>query len=215
MEEVNIVVRWGHLLLGVSWIGMLHYFNFVQGGFFKANSRIFFKKKHTSYASLIPVNLRWFRWITGIMLTTAMYLLWTTNSLFSDYIFFSVLMSLCMIVNVIVFIWPAQQIALGLKSGDRIEAADRAFSALRTNHLFCLLICLCLIFSFGSNQSEQLLVNLFSEQKSLSLFVSFSIIIALELNIVFGRQLMKSSQQAFAQTSATLAGVLYIALTFI
>ena len=31
-----MLTRWGHLLFGIGWIGMLYYFNFVQGGYFKA-----------------------------------------------------------------------------------------------------------------------------------------------------------------------------------
>ena len=38
MEEVNFVVRWGHLVFGITWVGMLYYFNFVQGSYFKSAS---------------------------------------------------------------------------------------------------------------------------------------------------------------------------------
>ena len=27
-EFINLLVRWGHLLFGITWIGMLYYFNF-------------------------------------------------------------------------------------------------------------------------------------------------------------------------------------------
>ena len=26
----NVLVRWGHILVGIAWIGLLYYFNFVQ-----------------------------------------------------------------------------------------------------------------------------------------------------------------------------------------
>ena len=36
MEElVNMLFRWGHILVGVTWIGLLYYFNFVQTEYFK------------------------------------------------------------------------------------------------------------------------------------------------------------------------------------
>jgi len=38
MEEINFIARWGHLVFGITWIGMLYYFNFVQGGYFKSAS---------------------------------------------------------------------------------------------------------------------------------------------------------------------------------
>ena len=215
MEEVSVVVRWAHLFLGITWIGMLYYFNFVQGGFFNVNSPSLRNKYKTSYAGLTPAKLRWFRWAAGILFISAIYILWKTNYLWSNYIFFSALMSLCMLINVLAFIWPAQQIALGLRKGDRIASSDRAFSALRTNHLFCIPICLCLIASLiNGNESEELLTSLGSPAGS-GLFIALLIIMGLELNILFGKQLSKFSQQAFAQTSVIFAGVLFIVLTFI
>ena len=38
IEFINFLARWGHVLFGIVWIGMLYYFNFVQGGYFKAAS---------------------------------------------------------------------------------------------------------------------------------------------------------------------------------
>jgi len=185
MEEVSIVVRWAYLMLGITWMGMLYYFNFVQGGFFNADTLSNPNKYRTSYAGLTPAKLRWFRWTATGLLFAAIYLLWKTNSLWSDYIFFSILMSLCMLVNVIAFIWPAQQIALGLRKGD---------------NLFCLPICFCLIAAFiNGPKSEQFLTSLGSQSGS-GLFIALLVILGLELNIIFGKQFSKYSQQAVAQT---------------
>lgn len=200
MEEVSIVVRWAYLMLGIAWMGMLYYFNFVQGGFFNADTLSNPNKYKTSYAGLTPAKLRWFRWTATGLLFAAIYLLWKTNSLWSDYIFFSILMSLCMLINVVAFIWPAQQIALGLRKGDRKAASDRAFTALRTNNLFCLPICFCLIAAFiNGSKSEQFLTSLGSQSGS-GLFIALLVILGLELNIIFGKQFSKYSQQAVAQT---------------
>ena len=38
VEFINFLFRWGHVLFGIVWIGMLYYFNFVQGGYFKEAS---------------------------------------------------------------------------------------------------------------------------------------------------------------------------------
>ena len=38
MEELfiyNVLVRWGHVLFGIVWIGLLYYFNFVQTEYVK------------------------------------------------------------------------------------------------------------------------------------------------------------------------------------
>ena len=38
MEETfiySVLVRWGHVLFGIAWIGLLYYFNFVQTEYVK------------------------------------------------------------------------------------------------------------------------------------------------------------------------------------
>ena len=32
---VDILFRWGHIVFGVTWIGLLYYFNFVQTEYVK------------------------------------------------------------------------------------------------------------------------------------------------------------------------------------
>ena len=32
---IDFLARWGHILVGIAWIGLLYYFNFVQGSYFK------------------------------------------------------------------------------------------------------------------------------------------------------------------------------------
>ena len=214
MEEVSVVVRWGHLLLGISWIGMLYYFNFVQGGFFKSNLVDERQRRKFGFSGLAPSTLRWFRWVTGFILVTAIYLLWKSNTLFNGYIFFSVLMSICMLLNVFVFIWPAQLIGLGLKKGNRIQAAEKAIIAARTNNLFCLPICYCILSSLFNAYSPEWILTDFNAN-DFSFFLAFSVVVALELNIIFGQQIMKASVQAMAQSSVALTSVLFISLTYL
>ena len=35
MLLIDFIFRWGHVAFGVTWIGLLYYFNFVQGEYFK------------------------------------------------------------------------------------------------------------------------------------------------------------------------------------
>ncbi len=35
-NALAFLLRWIHLLAGVTWIGLLYYFNFIQGEYFKA-----------------------------------------------------------------------------------------------------------------------------------------------------------------------------------
>ena len=59
-----LILRWIHLLAGITWIGLLYYFNFVQVPFFgetEAPVRVGAQQK------LLPRALWWFRW--GAMIT--------------------------------------------------------------------------------------------------------------------------------------------------
>jgi uncharacterized membrane protein len=58
-EFINFLIRWGHLLFGITWIGILYYFNFIQGGYFKQASP---EGLADAKAKLAPSALWWFRW---------------------------------------------------------------------------------------------------------------------------------------------------------
>jgi uncharacterized membrane protein len=64
MDFIDFLVRWAHLLFGITWIGMLYYFNFVQGGYFKKASP---EALADAKAHFAPCALWWFRW--GAMFT--------------------------------------------------------------------------------------------------------------------------------------------------
>ena len=136
MEElINILFRWLHVLAGVVWIGMLYYFNFVQGGYFKNASP---EGLADAKAKLAPEALWWFRW--GAMLTflTGLVLLHliTKMSVLNASIVLGATMGTLMFLNVWLVIWPNQQVALGMKEGDAAAAAGKAVLASRTNTLF-------------------------------------------------------------------------------
>ena len=59
------LVRWAHFLAGITWIGILYYFNFVQGPFLAQVTEAATKKDVTT--KLLPRALWWFRW--GAMFT--------------------------------------------------------------------------------------------------------------------------------------------------
>jgi uncharacterized membrane protein len=56
---VDFLLRWMHFLAGVMWIGLLYYFNFVQGAFM-AEAAAAAKPEVTT--KLLPRALWWFRW---------------------------------------------------------------------------------------------------------------------------------------------------------
>jgi uncharacterized membrane protein len=59
------LVRWAHFLSGITWIGILYYFNFIQGPFLAQVTEAATKKDVTT--KLMPRALWWFRW--GAMFT--------------------------------------------------------------------------------------------------------------------------------------------------
>ena len=135
MEEINFISRWLHLMFGITWIGMLYYFNFVQGGYFKAASA---EGLADAKAKLAPSALWWFRWGAMFTFLTGLYLLHTIGATlkFNQYIIAGATMGTLMFLNVWLIIWPAQQIALGMKAGDGPAAGAKALLASRTNTLF-------------------------------------------------------------------------------
>ena len=68
---IDYLARYAHFLFGITWIGLLYYFNFVQTEYFKEaepNARV------DAFSKLAPRALWWFRWgamftfITGVVL---------------------------------------------------------------------------------------------------------------------------------------------------
>ena len=73
---IMFLMRWAHFLSGITWIGILYYFNFVQGPFLAGVDEAATKKDVTT--KLLPRALWWFRWgamftiITGLILYSGM-----------------------------------------------------------------------------------------------------------------------------------------------
>jgi uncharacterized membrane protein len=150
MEITEFVLRWIHFLAGITWIGMLYYFNFVQTPFF--GTELGGQAKSAMTRGLVPNALWWFRW--GAMFTflsgwTIVLLKWGHGtSLDSGYmtrILTGGLMGTLMWANVWFVIWPAQQVVIanaervaGGGQADPTAAArgGRAGMASRTNTLF-------------------------------------------------------------------------------
>lgn len=135
MELISMLSRWGHLLFGITWIGLLYYFNFIQGGYFKAATPEALKD---AKAKLAPEALWWFRWgamgtfLTGLILLVGMFKLNQIN----DFIIVGATLGTVMFLNVWLVIWPNQKVALGMVEGDGPTAAGKALLASRTNTLF-------------------------------------------------------------------------------
>lgn len=146
-------LRWLHFLAGITWIGLLYYFNFVQGPFM-ADADPATKSAVTQ--KLVPRALWWFRWsavltwLTGAAIigdrlgrATVGSAAWASN--WAVTILTGALFGTVMLINVWAVIWRNQKIVIesakvaasgGLANAAAPAAARRAFLASRTNVVF-------------------------------------------------------------------------------
>ena len=78
---LEFVFRWAHVLFGITWIGMLYYFNFVQTEYFKEAEA---GAKADAMKKLAPRALWWFRWGAMFTFLTGLYLLMSIKA-FSNF----------------------------------------------------------------------------------------------------------------------------------
>ncbi len=187
MQLINFLARWGHLLFGITWIGLLYYFNFIQGGYFKKASPEALKD---AKANLAPEALWWFRWgamftfITGLILLVGV----AKSNALNNYIIIGAAMGTLMFLNVWLIIWPNQKIALGLvEGGDAAAAGGKALLASRTNVLFSGPMAFAMLAGphFGTTGLSGAYGSAIG---GTSLIAALVIIAALEVNAVAGKQ---------------------------
>ncbi len=131
------IFRYIHVIAGITWIGMLYYFNFVQTEYFKEAEA---DAKKDAMAKLAPRALWWFRWGAAFTFASGLYLFHKIGG-FGNFevmapIWVGAVAGTFMFLNVWLIIWPAQQIVLGMKEGDGPSNAAKAGLASRTNTLF-------------------------------------------------------------------------------
>ena len=109
-----ILSRWAHFLAGVTWIGLLYYFNFVQTPAF---AQFDAGARNEATAKLVPRALWWFRWGAMLTLLSGISILAFQDQFNGDYfktpsgvsIATGILLALVMFSNVWFVIWPAQK----------------------------------------------------------------------------------------------------------
>jgi uncharacterized membrane protein len=207
MDEVllllNFSTRWAHVLFGITWIGMLYYFNFVQGGYFKQASA---EGLADAKAKLAPSALWWFRWGAMFTFLTGLYLLHTISNFLNNYIIIGSAMGILMAANVWMVIWPAQKIALGLvEGGDKAAAGAKALLASRTNTLFSA----PMLFGMLAGPHYGGYVTPIG---GTGLIVALVIIVALEINGLKGKQGPMTTVNGVIGSSLALTAILVGAL---
>ena len=206
MEELNFIVRYGHLLFGITWIGMLYYFNFVQGGYFKAATP---EGLADAKAKLAPSALWWFRWGAMFTFLTGLYLLHTLGGtlIANDYIMVGALLGTFMFLNVWLVIWPAQKIALGMVEGDGPAAGAKALLASRTNTLFSFPMAYFMLASAHKKQYADCLDN--------GLYIALAVVVILEINALMGKQGPMASVKGVIHSGVALTAILALTLHYL
>jgi uncharacterized membrane protein len=137
------LLQWLHVFFGITWIGLLYYFNFVQT---PTMPKVPAELKPGVSKYIAPSALFYFRWGAAFTVLTGLMLAWSYGELVealtlqppARLIGIGMWLALIMAFNVWVIIWPAQQKVLGLTPADdaaKASAARRGLIASRTNVL--------------------------------------------------------------------------------
>ena len=200
MDVTLFFLRWLHFLAGITWIGILYYFNFVQTPFFAETEA---PVRVGAIQKLVPRALWWFRW--GAMVTflagILMYLMELGRMGGSQFysgqygvvITFGGLIGTMMFLNVWLVIWPNQQIIIASTNqvaggGQALPAAAgaarRAALTSRTN----VVISIPMLFFMGAPRHYPSLVNPSSGGHGVFWALSLVILAAVEYNALVGTQ---------------------------
>jgi uncharacterized membrane protein len=215
-NSLAFLVRWIHLLAGVTWIGLLYYFNFIQGEYFKEADA---GAKSDVIQKMASRTLWWFRW--GAMLTflSGVYLIYLKH-LNGMGIMIGATLGIIMFLNVWLIIWPSQKIVIAsakqvAAGGEALPGAAAALGkaglASRTNTLFSIPM---LFFMASSIHLGQIQTSIL-QASAASLSVIFGLIAVLALNGVVGKTGLLTSVKGVIHSGFLLTAVLYLLLEMI
>jgi uncharacterized membrane protein len=143
------LLRWIHFLAGITWIGILYYFNFVQTPFFA--TPLGGEAKSAMMRGLAPSALWWFRWgamftfLTGWTIVLIHIVTGTASMSYYALILTGGILGTLMWFNVWFVIWPRQRMAIesakavaagGEADPEVAKQAPVGARASRTNTLF-------------------------------------------------------------------------------
>jgi uncharacterized membrane protein len=160
-EQVQEASYWGpfftvlHVLSGITWIGLLYYFNLVQ---IPTMPKIPADLKPAIGKYIAPEALFWFRWsalstvVTGLIVATLNGYVHQAMTLqpgpLTRTIGVGMWLGLIMAFNVWFIIWPNQKMALGIKKVDdaaKAKAARAAMLTSRVNFVLSLPMLYCMV----------------------------------------------------------------------
>jgi uncharacterized membrane protein len=186
--------RWSHVLVGITWIGLLYYFNFVQ---VPAFAEMEAAARNNAIDKLASRALWWFRWAAVATVVSGLLILGFQDQL-DDMEYFKsapgmaiavgILLALTMFVNVWGIIWRNQKIVIAnarnVQAGGEAdpaaaEAGRRALLASRMNTIFSLPM---LVFMVGTSHFPYDAPDVSGSHRAIYWLIMLAIWIVLELN---------------------------------
>jgi len=210
-NSLAFLLRWVHLLAGVAWVGLLYYFNFIQGEYFKEADG---GAKSDVIQKLVPKALWWFRWAAMLTFLSGLYLIhvWQLKGIG---IMIGISMGTIMFLNVWLIIWPNQKIVIASAKqvaggGEALPGAAVALAkaglASRTNTLFSIPM---LFFMASSKHLPQIQTSIVDESLA-SLALVFGLIIVLALNGIVGKTGPFTTVKGVVASGFLLTVILYL-----
>jgi uncharacterized membrane protein len=129
------LLQWLHVFFGITWIGLLYYFNFVQ---IPTMPKVPAELKPGVSKYIAPSALFYFRWGAAFTVLTGLLLAWAYDELreamelqpSARLIGIGMWLALIMAFNVWAVIWPNQKKALGIVAADEAAKAKAARTAM-------------------------------------------------------------------------------------
>ncbi|MFN8370311.1 MAG: urate hydroxylase PuuD [Bacteriovoracaceae bacterium] len=222
VDGLQFIFRWIHFLAGVAWIGLLYYFNFVQGEFFK---EIEAGPKNIAISKLVPRALFWFRWSAMFTFISGVVILGMKGhgggaeifkTSWGITILVGATLGTLMFLNVWLIIWPNQKIVIastqdvlaGKPANPAAAAAGaKALLASRTNVCFSI----PMLFFMGAASHLPLTVG---ENFNCGLLTALLVLVigGIELNTIKGKLGPLTTIKGVIHCGLGLAVVLYAIL---
>ncbi|HYU38778.1 MAG TPA: urate hydroxylase PuuD [Acidimicrobiia bacterium] len=185
--------RWSHVFVGIAWIGLLYFFNFVQ---VPAYAEMEASARNNAIDKLTSRALWWFRWAAAATLVSGILIIIFQKQYENDFIktaqgvslYAAVLLAVTMFLNVWLVIWPLQKKVIanarnvqagGQPDPDAPAAARRALMASRMNMIYSLPM---LVFMVGTSHFPYKIISTTGSSRAVFWVIWIVIWGVLELN---------------------------------